>query len=68
MQPTDYSPAQKEDIEKRVAQAKTFLEGIGLKPSAGVYATNLGEDNFGLKVIPYLQDVKYTSPINKADL
>lgn len=68
MSPDQYTQAQKEDIEKRVAQAKVFLEGIGLQPACFVTPVNMGDDVFALKTIAYLQDVKFTAPIQKKDL
>lgn len=68
MSPDQYSPAQKEDIEKRVAQAKTFLEGLNLQPACFVTPVNMGDDTFALKTIAFLQDLKYTTPIQRKDL
>ena len=63
MNPETYSPKQRKDIEERVAKAKKMLEELQLQPSASVQAVNTGNDIFSLKVIPYLQDNKFTSPI-----
>lgn len=71
MNPTDYTEEQKEDINERVAKANDLLKGLDLRVQASISAQNVGDDIFGLKVIPYLQDIKYTqtlSDIQPADL
>lgn len=68
MNPDNYSPEQKRDIEERVLKASKLLEELHLKPTASVQSVNVGDDVFSQKVIVYLQDTKYTSPIKKKDL
>lgn len=64
MNPSDYSPEQKADIEKRIEKAKAVLQELQLQPACIVQAVNTGNDVFGLQPIAYLQDVKYVkSPI-----
>lgn len=68
MNPLDLNPEQYKDIEDRVAQATKALADLNLTPKASVQAVNDGKDVFGLKVIVYLEDNKYLSPIQKKDL
>ena len=68
MNPQDYSPEMRKDIEERVAKAMKLLGDLQLQPQASVQAVNTGNDIFATKVICYLQDMKYTSPIKKSDL
>ncbi len=63
MPSSNYTSEQQRDIEARVEKAKKMLEQLQLQPSASVQAINTGNDVFSLKVIPYLQDSKFTSPI-----
>lgn len=68
MNPNDLSLEQRNDIEERVAKAKKVLEDLQLQPTASVRAVNTGDDTFATKVIVYLADQKYLSPIKKSDL
>lgn len=68
MNPSDYSPEQKIDIEKRVALAKTYLESLNLQPAVIIQPVNMGDDVFGFKPIAFLQDTKYTAPLQRKDL
>lgn len=70
MNPTDYTDEQKKEINERVATANEFLKGLDLRIQASISAANMGDDVFGIKVIPYLQDQKYLkqSPIQQGDL
>lgn len=68
MNPQDLTSDQRKDIEDRVAKAKKALEDLQLKPTASVQSVNLGDDVFAQKVIVYLQDSKFLSPIKKTDL
>lgn len=64
----EYTEEEKKDIEERVEKAKTMLAELNLQPSAQVQKVNTGNDIFADKVIPFLQDTKYTpklSPIQK---
>lgn len=59
-----YTSEQQKDIEERVEQAHAFLKDLNLQPGVIVQPVNLGDDVFGFKPIPYLQDNKYIkSPI-----
>ncbi len=68
MNKEDLTPVQIGDIEGRVATAKAFLEKCQLQPTASVSSVNTGDDIFATKIIVYLQDTKYLSPISKKDL
>lgn len=68
MRPEDYSPEMRKDIEARVAKAKKALEDLQLQPTANVQSINVGDDVFSQKVIVYLQDTRYKSPIQKGDI
>lgn len=64
MNPQDYSPGQKKDINDRVEKAKKALQDLQLQPMASVQSVNVGDDVFSQKVIVYLADLKYIkSPI-----
>lgn len=68
MDSTQYSPEQRKDIENRVDKAKKMLEELDLQPAVLMHAVNLKEDVFGMRPIPYLQDMKYknvVSPLQK---
>lgn len=68
MRPEDLNKEQREDIEERVAKAKKTLVDLQLQPTASVQAINVGDDVFAQKVVVYLADSKYLSPIKKTDL
>ena len=68
MDKNQLTPEQVKDIEERVAKAAAFLKELQLQPQASVQAMNMGDDVFAQKVIVYLQDQKYLSPIKKGDL
>ncbi len=68
MNPNDLTPEQVGDIDGRVATAKVFLEKCQLQPTASVSSVNTGDDIFATKIIVYLKDTKYLSPISKKDL
>ena len=68
MDKNQLTPAQVKDIEERVAKAATALKELELQPRASVQAINTGNDIFSTKVIVYLEDTKYTSPVQKKDL
>jgi len=68
MNPEEYSPDQRKDIEERVEKAKNLLANLQLQPAVIMQPVNMGDDVFGMKPIPYLQDIRYTSPISKQDV
>lgn len=67
----NYTKEQVEDIKARELKALAFLKDLQLTPSVSMQFVNMGDDNFGIKPIPFLQDFKYTptsSPIQHDDL
>lgn len=68
MHPNDFSPEQKKDIEERVEKAKKALQDLQLQPAVWVTPVNGGDDNWSLKTIAFLQDTRYTSPVQQKDL
>lgn len=56
----NYTEEQIADIKDREAKAIEALKELQLNPSAQVVSVNLGNDTFGMKVIPYLADTKFT--------
>lgn len=68
MNPNDLTPVQRMDIEDRVAKAKKMLEELQLQPTASVSSVNVGNDVFSQKVVVYLQDHKFLSPLSSTDV
>lgn len=68
MNPNDLTEVQRKDIEERVAKASKTLLELNLTPKASVQATNTGSDVFALKVVVYLEDNKFLSPITKDEV
>lgn len=64
MNSQDYSPEQRADIEKRVEEAKAFLILKKLQPAVIMQSINIGDDVFGMKPIPYLQDTLYQNVVS----
>lgn len=64
MNSEDYTLEQREDIEKRVNRAKDSLKDLQLQPAVIMQPINLGDDVFGMKPIPYLQDIKYKNVLS----
>lgn len=63
-----YTTEQIADIREREAKGLAALKELGLTPGCGAQMVNLGDDTFGIKLIPYLQDTRHTpqpSPIPK---
>ncbi len=57
----NYTEEQVKDIQEREKKALEYLKDNGLTPAAIVEKVNVGKDMFVDKVIPFLQDTKYTS-------
>lgn len=57
----NYTPDQIEDITQREQQGLDALKALGLTPAAIMQKVNMGNDVFADKVLPYLQDTKYTN-------
>lgn len=71
MNPDQYTPEQQKDIEQRVEKAKIALTELQLQPACAPFMANTGDDIFGIKLVPYLQDTKFApklSPIQSEDL
>lgn len=66
-----YTPEQVADIEKRESDALEYLKKLQLSPAVQMHMVNVGDDNFAIKPMPYLQDLKFASqpsPIQPDDL
>lgn len=57
----NYTPEQIEDIKKREAEGLVALKALNLTPAISMQMVNIGNDTFGVKPIPYLQDTKFTA-------
>lgn len=71
MQPNEYTEEQKKDITDRVEKARVALKDLHLQPACMPNMQNMGDDVFGIKLIPYLQDTLYMpkkSPIQPENL
>lgn len=68
MNPKEYTEEQRADIEARVEKAKVALAELQLQPAAFVSPSNVGDDVFAFKVLGFLQDTKFTSPVQRKDL
>lgn len=71
MQSTDYTDEQKKDIEARVEKARVALAELNLQTACMPQMYNTGDDVFGVKLISYLQDIKYIptkSPLQPENL
>lgn len=64
MNPSDYTEAQKKDINERTKKAAEFLKKLDLQPACFVSPHNSGDDVFAFKVIGYLQDLKYSPTVS----
>ena len=56
----EYIKEQIEDIKVRSQKAVDFLKELELQPAAQMLPQNMGNDIFGLKLTPFLQDTKFT--------
>ncbi len=56
-----FSKEQIKDIQEREKLCLEFLAEHQMSPSANMQASNLGNDTFGLKVTPFLNDTKYAA-------
>ena len=56
----EYTKEQIEDIKVRSQKAVDFLKELELQPAAQMLPQNMGNDIFGLKLTPFLQDTKFT--------
>lgn len=56
----NYSKEQIEDVKIREGKALETLKELQLTPAAQITKVNVGNDVFADRVIPFLQDTKYT--------
>lgn len=56
----EYSKEQIVDIQEREKKGLEALKALDLTPAASTQMINIGNDTFAVKLIPYLQDTKYT--------
>lgn len=59
----DLTPEQILDVEQRVDKALAYLKELNLTPAAQLFPVKLDVEDmdvFGTRVIPYLQDIKYS--------
>ena len=66
-----FSKEQIEDIKAREKEALEHLTRLELTPACQILKENIGNDIFGDRLYPYLQDTKYSpkeSPIQAKDL
>lgn len=63
-----YTKIEIEDIKERELKCLEFLKENQMTPSATMQASNIGDDTFGIKVTPFLNDTKYTENIKVQDL
>lgn len=71
MKPPEYSEQEIQDIKEREQKCLEFLKENQITPSCAPMLVNMGDDTFGIKLIPFLKDFKYNkspSPIQKDDL
>lgn len=59
MQPQEYSSEQIADVKVRVEKAIVFLKELELQLAAQMLPQNIGDNIFGLKLTPFLQDTKF---------
>ena len=55
----DYTPDQIKDIQERSQKVIDLLKELELEIQAQVIAMDTGDNIFGIKVIPFLKDLKY---------
>jgi hypothetical protein len=68
---TDYTEEQIKDISDREKKCLDFLKENQLNIAISMQFHNIGNDVFGIRPIPFLQDMKYkpvVSPIQQTDL
>lgn len=67
----NYSEEQVKDIQDREVKAIAALKELQMTPAVSMQMVNIGNDQFAIKPVPYLQDLKYVSqrsPVQKEDL
>lgn len=58
------TPEQQKDIAARVKDAHEYLKSVDLQVACQIAKENIGDDIFGDRLYPYLQDVKYSGKGN----
>lgn len=61
-----FTQDQVKDITDREAKALAYLKELQLTPAAQMVYVNIGNDTFGTRLIPFLNDTKY-SPVLSTD-
>ena len=51
------------DVKDREAKALATLKELQLTPACQLFYENIGNDGFVTRAMPYLQDVKYSKPV-----
>ncbi len=64
----NYTKEQVEDITKREKAALEYLKENGLTPAAQIQKVNLGNDIFADKLVPFLQDLKFATKKEEAEI
>lgn len=57
----NYTEEQVKDITEREQKGLEALKALNLTPAAQISKVQMGSDIFADKLIPFLQDTKYTS-------
>lgn len=57
----NYTPEQISDVRDREEKGLAALKELNLTPAAQITKVNVGNDVFADRLIPFLQDTKYTS-------
>jgi hypothetical protein len=57
----NYTKEQQDDIIARTQKVIDFIKGQELEIQAQVIAMDTGDNIFGLKVVPFLKDIKFIS-------
>ena len=60
----DYTPEQIKDIQEREKKGLEALKELQLTPAALISKHNIGNDTFADRLLPYLQDTKYSSQVS----
>lgn len=61
MPPETYTEEQKKEILERLARASASLKELEFELACQPTMENTGNNVFGIKLTPYLQDTKYSS-------
>lgn len=64
MPPTEYTEEQKKEILERLEKARNALKELQFELACQPTMENMGDNVFGIKLTPYLQDTRYNSKIS----